>query len=185
MGILGNAMSLKPTIKVGDIVRDIRSGMTDAELMGKYKLSSAGLQSIFGKLVDGKIMRKSELFSRSLLHADTVTLADLRKLPRSQLVEWICIKDTAYRGTEYDVQDITEQGLQIADIKAEVDEIRSFLIPAEELEGVGSIEFDGRCRWSKRDKDNGRYAAGFEITNISDEGLTELRKLIDLFSKKD
>jgi hypothetical protein len=153
--------------------------------MEKYKLTSAGLQSLFGKLVDGKIMKKSELFSRSLPYADTVTIADLRKLPRSQLVDWIYIKDTTYRGTEYDVQDITEQGLQIADLKAEVDEIRSFLIAAEEIKGVGLIEFDGRCRWTRRDKDNGRYSAGFEITSISDEALTELRKLIDLFSKKD
>lgn len=178
-------MSSKPTIKVGDIVRDIRSGMTDSELMEKYKLSATGLQSIFGKLVDAQVMRKSELSSRSILYADTVSIQDLRKLPRSQLVHWICIKDTSFPGTKYDVQDITEQGLQIADMKAEVDEIRSFLIPADEVTGVAPIEFEGRCRWTKRDKEKGRYSAGFEITNISEEALQELRKMIKLFSTRD
>jgi hypothetical protein len=178
-------VSTKPTIKVGDIVRDIRSGMSDSELMEKYKLSSAGLQSIFGKLVNAKAMRKSELYSRSLLYADTVTIQDLRKLPRNQLVDWISIEDISFPGTKYEVQDITEQGLQIADIKAEVDEIRSFLIPADEAGGGAPIEFEGRCRWIQRDKDKGRYTAGFEITKISEGALQELREMIKLFSTKD
>jgi hypothetical protein len=45
------AMTTKRTIKAKDIVNDIRSGLTNLQLMEKYNLSSKGLQSIFTKLI--------------------------------------------------------------------------------------------------------------------------------------
>ncbi len=42
-------------------LKDIRSGMTDAELMAKYRLSAKGLQSLFNKLLLAGLIEIEEL----------------------------------------------------------------------------------------------------------------------------
>ena len=41
----------KRKINAKQAVRDIRLGLTDADMMEKYELSSRGLQSLFEKLI--------------------------------------------------------------------------------------------------------------------------------------
>ena len=67
-------MTTKRTIKAKDIVNDIRSGMTNLQLMEKHNLSSKGLQSIFTKLMDAKAVKDRELDGRTPLADDTVNL---------------------------------------------------------------------------------------------------------------
>ena len=43
-----DAMS-KPKISAREVVQDIKSGMTDPELMQKYSLTPKGLESLFSK----------------------------------------------------------------------------------------------------------------------------------------
>lgn len=57
-------MSRKRVIEAKDIVNDIRSGMSEAELMEKYSLSSKGLQSAFQKLIKGGIMMAEEVYGQ-------------------------------------------------------------------------------------------------------------------------
>ncbi len=58
------------TIKAIEAVRCIRSGMTDAELMERFKLSAKGLQVLFERLVTAGIMDRSEFVQRvSLSHS--------------------------------------------------------------------------------------------------------------------
>ncbi len=56
----------KPKLQLSarEVVTDLRSGMTDLELMRKYELSPKGLQSLFGKLVAKRIIEQEELDSR-------------------------------------------------------------------------------------------------------------------------
>jgi hypothetical protein len=49
----------KPKIGARQAVNDIKSGMTDAELMEKYGLSDKGLESLFRKLVEAKLLEES------------------------------------------------------------------------------------------------------------------------------
>lgn len=56
----------KPRVKAAEAVRDIRSGMSDAELMEKYSLSSKGLESLFRKLVQAGEIMQAELDQRLL-----------------------------------------------------------------------------------------------------------------------
>jgi hypothetical protein len=57
-------MEPKPKIKARNIVNDIRSHMTDPELMAKYDLSARGLQSAFIKLLDARAITQAELDRR-------------------------------------------------------------------------------------------------------------------------
>ncbi len=55
----------KPKIGARQAVNDIKSGMTDAELMEKYKLTAKGLESLFGKLVEAKLLDQSFVRTRT------------------------------------------------------------------------------------------------------------------------
>ena len=53
-------------------MNDIKSGMTDAELMEKYGLTAKGLASLFRKLVQAKLLDESFVRKRTApIEADT------------------------------------------------------------------------------------------------------------------
>jgi outer membrane protein assembly factor BamB len=64
----------KVKINAAQVLRDIRSGVDDPELMGKYNLSAKGLQSLFRKLVDAKLLTEAELDVRAPLRENTVVV---------------------------------------------------------------------------------------------------------------
>lgn len=68
-------------IKAIDIVRCIRSGLTDAELMEKFGVSAKGLQNAFKQLESQGILVPSEMERRALLAPASVSL-DVER-PRS------------------------------------------------------------------------------------------------------
>jgi hypothetical protein len=73
----------KRVIKAKDVVNDIREGLTDSQLMGKYGLSVKGLQGVFTKLVQAKIILPEDLFGRApVLAEDSVTVEYIRMDPR-------------------------------------------------------------------------------------------------------
>jgi hypothetical protein len=71
------------TISAQDFVKDLRSRMTDAQLMDKYRLSAVGLERVLKKLFDAKLITQSELDWRPVDYEDTVIL-DLDFLPRDR-----------------------------------------------------------------------------------------------------
>ncbi|MCA1961789.1 MAG: PilZ domain-containing protein [Desulfomonile sp.] len=170
-------MPTKRTIKAKDIVTDIRSGMTDSELMDKYQLSAKGLESLFKKILDAKIMTVSEIYGRISLRDDTVGLENLRLTPRNYLAFSVPILDAANVENEGAVVDISESGLQVSGIEATAGETKDFLIRADELQDIYPFGFQAICRWTRKEPD-GTPVAGFEITDIPEGSLHELRKLI-------
>jgi hypothetical protein len=54
----------KREIRVGEALRDLRSGMNDTALMHKYKLTARGLQSLFTKLMAAGVVSRTELEER-------------------------------------------------------------------------------------------------------------------------
>jgi hypothetical protein len=73
---LGGGTMEKKKISAKDAVADIRSGMSDADLMGKYVLSNAGLQSLFDKLVTAGYIDLSELLERTAAFLGTVDISE-------------------------------------------------------------------------------------------------------------
>jgi hypothetical protein len=56
----------KPAKKISAkaIMIDLKAGMSDTELMEKYKISFQGLQDLFGKLVDAKLATRAYFDNR-------------------------------------------------------------------------------------------------------------------------
>ncbi len=57
-------MAAKRTINAKEIVKDIRSRMTDVQLMAKYTLSQRGLESVMKKLLEAKLITQFEFDCR-------------------------------------------------------------------------------------------------------------------------
>lgn len=159
-------------IKARDIIADLRSGMTDTELMEKYEMSASALQMAFEQLIDMKLLKDHELYGRS------VNVQESLRLPRHYLVVKVPIRDVK-SGAIGTIRDITEKNMGIVGIGGALGEIKTFEIIPEGFEQVHPFLFNGKCRWTKRDEQGG-YLSGYEITSISEESLEKLRKLIEL-----
>jgi hypothetical protein len=65
-----------PAKDVREVVKDIRTGMGDDELMDKYRLTSGGLQRLFDHLLKVRMIRESDLEERNAYFDSTVNLLD-------------------------------------------------------------------------------------------------------------
>jgi hypothetical protein len=176
----------KREIKARDFIHDMRASMSNADLMHKYKLSTKGLRSIFDKLLEAKAIRPTEIFRRSMLSHD---ITDLRVLPVRLLSRQqvdsplpVYVYDEAWQETKGLVTNISEAGIGIEGMEVKEDRVQVFIIPEGEVPGVGRITFEARCRWAGKNESSDVCECGYEITQISDESLTELRNLIAIVS---
>jgi uncharacterized protein (DUF433 family) len=60
----GKAAMVKAQIKSKEVLHDIRSGVTHAELKQKYRLTDKGLKSLFKKLIEAGLITQAELEDR-------------------------------------------------------------------------------------------------------------------------
>ncbi len=77
----------KKKISAKAAVADIRSGMSDADLMNKYVLSNAGLQSLFDKLVAKGYIDLSEILERTAAFLGTVDISEYVLSPEAVKAE--------------------------------------------------------------------------------------------------
>ena len=73
--------TLVQQIDARDIVKDIRSGMTDSELMKKYDLSSEGLRFALQTLTDTEVIALEELYATASSAHDTVFVESCENCP--------------------------------------------------------------------------------------------------------
>ncbi len=173
-------MADKRKIKGQDVIRDIRSGMTDSQLMDKYELSLKGLLKVFDNLVDSGALRTEELYGRHPLRDDSVVI-DLDALsfaPDNSLGCLIPICDETNPECRGAVCEIGENGLQVTGINATAGETRSFLIDARDFFAVEGFRFQAKCLWCKESSMDQSSLVGLEITGILPEDLKKLRLLL-------
>jgi hypothetical protein len=175
-------MSGKRKIRAKEIVADVRSGLTNAQLMEKYQLSEKGLQGIFEKLLNAQALLEMELAGReSAAVGDSQTDASaLRGAARSYVMFKLPVYDLDDMTVEGQVHDLSETGLLAIGIAAQVGDTKSLLIQADEFADVYPFSFDAICRRADSADDTQECAAAFEITSISEVGRGELRKLCQL-----
>ncbi len=161
------------------ILKDIQAGMSDAELMERYGISYSTLQVVAKELLR---RRPAEPKNQPNAESANAVLQDsviwhIRRGPRHYTPFWISVYDEARREIG-NIGDLSETGLSVEGTEAKVNEIRTFLVLADEFEGIDSFEFEAVCRWVKNEDHGGHSDAGFEITRISEKDLAELRKVI-------
>lgn len=164
--------------------------MTDSELMAKYNLSGKGLRKVCGKLVDMGAMDPSEFYpapthtqpTAEPMGDDTAVVEQTRGLRRLRLAVPVPVysDDPPAQGV---VRDITEKGVGVKGIDARMNETRKFVIRPDRLIRGNAIIFTATCRWIHREAP-GDFLSGFEITEISDECLNDLREFVRLLESE-
>lgn len=172
-------MSPKRKIRAVDMVNDIRSGRTDPELMEKFQLSSSALQWAFRKLLEAEAISPDEIYGRPPASDEIVDFgAAYRIITRYELDIPLPIHELDNNVNRGLVKDISVNGVGIRGIESNVDEIKSFVIPADELFGIERVEFEAICRWVKRAKIEGECSGGFEVLKVMAGNLKDLEMVI-------
>jgi hypothetical protein len=177
-------MTAKREIKAKDVMRDIRAGLSNDELMQIYHLTLKGLRSVFKKLVDAGIVKMDEIEGRMPVIGDEARITDRRKQRRWYPIIPFPICDLDDLRIEGGVLDINEKGFKATGIRARLGERKNLLIAAEDFHEVYPFSFEAECRWIKVNSD-GTEVVGFEITFMPEVGSGELRKLLQSIAFSD
>ncbi len=171
-------MAVEREIKAKEIVNDIVSGIGDNELMHKYRLTYRGLQSVFKKLADSKIVDPSLLEGRIVPQLSSETTI-VTRLPRKDIFVPLPVEDAANPESRGIVTNITERGLGVKGMKAEVDEVKKLIIKPDKFFQLTPFKLQAKCRWVKSADEVHEILAGFETIAIRHRELQKLRNLIE------
>jgi hypothetical protein len=186
--LMEDAVSSKRSIKASEIVRDLRNGMTNHDLLEKYELISDQLTGVFGKLIDAKVMTHEELAFRFPSSRQTVSDVRIRQLSRSHLPVMLRIYDLDDLANELGVKDLSEKGLHVVGMNTSVGHTASFLVQALEFSDIDPFTFDAQCRWARTENtptEGPIYHAGFEITEIDDHAQMQISKIVAKFPPRE
>jgi hypothetical protein len=174
----------KRVVDAKKIVRDIRSGKSDSDLMVSYGLSAKGLESAFNKLINSRIMTRDEIYARpSRSGQDTVIiLDDLRRQERYCLPASAKVYDPDSHDTKGELTNLTENGVGIRGIRVQVGERKRLVLDCRNFFDGVAIRFDAECAWIEPAEDDEDWLAGFQITHIEQQDMDHLRRLIKLFA---
>jgi len=175
---------LKETLKAGrnlakKVADDVRAGVTDSQLMEKYRLSLDGLHRAFKMLLDGGFIDKGAYHSR-LPKANQAPFfiekrQGVRRVPRFP----VAVVDRADPTNVGRVKDVSGRGLAVIGMQASMGEDKSIAILGDDLGLVSPFEVRVECRWVSIGSGNTEPVAGFQIRAISERDLAWLREFLE------
>lgn len=157
-------MTGEKKIRAGEIARDLELGLSDAELMEKYKLSLRGLLSLYKKALEANIIEASELERRLVSRESVVELEDSRSLPRVGIRESTEIHEYRKPEIKGTVSNISENGLRVEGLESKPGLVRKLVISGHEF-GLEELILESKCCWSDTASD-GSHSAGYEIIRV-------------------
>lgn len=172
----------KKRIQTSRILADIRSHLSEAQIMSKYGLSSRGLQSTFWKLVRSGALTWDELLNVYPALDDSVTLQKMRQWTRSHPILSIAIYEEGNPENKGKVRDLTENGVGVTGISVLPDERKTLVMVPDEFMELKPFSLEAICRWSTPRCEGESCSAGFEIVHIDEKSLEELQELVQLMT---
>ena len=155
-----------------EISGDLRSGMTGTDLMEKYQLSNSGLMSVCRKLLAEGLLGPADL------QALKPTL-ERRQMSRRSLSLQIIVCDMSNDGSRGTIKDITEKGIAVRGIEADIGERKTLWILGDDFGVVDPFELEAECCWIRNEESEGESVAGFQVIAISGQDLQKLQEFID------
>lgn len=170
----------KITISTKEVVDDIRSGATELDLMLKYQLSAASLQRLFMKLLSKGVVDSTDLLGLSPSGDDTAKITETRKMDRCYPLVTLYVSEVQKRTVVGMVNDITREGVGVIGLAPTKGDIKHFLISAYDFYHLKPFSLKAICRWSHDSSTSAERISGFEITEIGEASLINLRDVIEL-----
>lgn len=173
-------MKPKHTIQAKELLLDLQSGISFEHLRDKYKMSQSELQYLLRQLLRAGVIEKHEL---ELIPTGFQEGADSQRRgsARSYVFVPLPIFDLKHHLDKGFITEISKCGFRTSGIPVGTGDVREFLIQPDYFADVHPFVFEAQCVWSLTSH-NGNIQAGFKITNISQEGLIEMEKIIAMLS---
>ncbi len=170
------------TIVSGEVLQDIRSGMGDAELKGKYKLSSRGLVRLLERLVDSNLISHSELSERSGAYRNKVGHIYGRSHVRAHITVSIPVYDIGSIGSSAIglLRDVSLEGFRIAGIESNVGDVKTFQLPLDMFIKAHPLILVGECSWVAPGAGNQNYwVTGYRMETVTETDADAITKFIN------
>jgi hypothetical protein len=172
-------MSDKRVIKAKKIAADIRSRVSDFEMMSKYDLSPDQLEWVLAQLVGAGVLRSPELTERGTYFDEPTNRCQTRRFSREYLRLPAPIADLIDQSNKGLVTDISENGFRVRGLAAQVGDDKVMVISGSGNHSEGGIVVRAQCKWVKKELPDKRlHEAGFEITLVSTKDLSGIRRLM-------
>jgi hypothetical protein len=179
-GVLQPDLSpVRRRLNLKEILADISKGMSKANLMDKYELSSDMLRKVSQKLLAARGVRSVADGPDTIIEESPDYIAT-RELVRHEVDFDLPVYEAARPEIHGMVKDVSEEGLGVGGIQANVGDVKTLVVMGDEFGEFSSFEFEGYCRWGFTDAEDGISLTGFAISKISDKDMEELRKLVRL-----
>lgn len=164
-------------------INDIRSGMSDTELMLKYNLSSRMLQSLFRTLLNTKAITPAEIYERTPFEETTIDVSTLSLSLEGYTMQTTSIYEVTRPEKIGRVTALDEKEFKTEGIEAGFAQTSAFVLLPGKAAKIEPIFLKAKCRWCQKDEATGEHAGVFEITSIGPEHTKELRKLVRAFAR--
>lgn len=175
-------MRRKRKISATQVVRDIRSGITQEELQEKYKIALHRVEKLFKRLVAANVVTESELAERYPSYKEAVAGINQSRNRRILLPFELMVYDITTSSIGL-IRDISETGLRVAGINCNVGGERTFQLPVDIFIKADPLLIVAKCQWVKvRGKTTKYTTAGFKITDISDDDRMVLKTFVESLS---
>jgi len=171
---------MKRTISASSISEDIRSGLSETELMAKHGLTLKGLQRLFKALVHAKIVTPEDMYERFASYRQRIDQLKQRQARRVSLSVRLPVYDVS--SAKYGIlRDISETGLRVAGLEYQVGDVTTFQLPVDEFMNAAPLLVMAKCRWvSEKGKEVKYFVAGFELEDLSLADRKILKEFINL-----
>jgi hypothetical protein len=166
----------------GQVLHDIRSGMGDVELMGKYKLSSQGLERLLERLVDSNLISHSELSEMSGAYRNKVGHIYGRSHVRADITVPIPVYDIGSIGSSAIglLRDISLEGFRIAGIESNVGDVKTFQLPLDMFIKAHPLILVGVCSWVAPRLGNQNYwVTGYRMETVTEADADAITKFVN------
>jgi hypothetical protein len=166
-------------IHATQMLADLKAGLSEGELMNKYKLSPKRLQKLVEVLVKKNSKLHDELYSKSSVYRHITEYLASRRSKRVRVPIAIRVYDKAESQRGF-LRDLSTTGIRVAGIRSEVGQTKVLVLPLDELAESEPLEFSAVCRWSKEKGIHKKYpVSGFEIVEMGEDSRARFLELIE------
>ncbi len=169
-------MPPKGKINVRSFVHDLRSRMSAAGLMRKYRLSSEQIEAAL-RALERRVANPAHLYVRSGRESDAKDCRTRSQL-RHTVHILIRVQDADNPRMKGRAVDVSRKGLRIVGMENRVHQGRRLVVFPPPAFKIDPISFDARCCRLSAPYENGPSGAGFAITVITKENRRRWSALV-------
>ena len=160
------------------LIKDIRNGLSDSELMERHELSAVDLRKLILQFIRDNTVNSEYLFWRPILYDYEVSESDRRTTPRHPLKLLLPVRVIgSSKSTSGFLVDLNQGGGCLRGEGPPLGERVTVSIDCQELISAEHVTLEAVFRWSEQ-VGGDEILAGFQILSLGDRDSELLRKLI-------